>query len=61
MSEGGVAGDAGGVGLQEGLGATVGIIAFTLSEMGSHGRVSTYIVTGSLRLLSGEVCRGQRQ
>lgn len=49
--------------MQEGLEANVETIAFTLSETGSRGRVLTYVVTGSLRLLSGEVCRrqGQRQ
>lgn len=47
--------------MQEDSEASVEIIAFTLSETGSCGRVSTYVVIGSLRLLSGEICRGQGQ
>lgn len=37
--------------MQEDSEASVETIAFTLSETGSCGRVSTYVVTGSLRLL----------
>lgn len=49
--------------MQEVSEASVGTIVFTLSDIGNLGKVSTYVVTGSLGLLSGEVCRrqGQRQ
>lgn len=49
--------------MQEVSETSVGTIVFTLSDMGNLGEVSTYVVTGSLGLLSGEVCRrqGQRQ
>lgn len=55
-----VVGNAGGVRSQEIPEASVGTIVFTLSDTGNLGKVSTYVVTGSLGLLS-EVCRGQGQ
>lgn len=47
-----------GVRLQEVPEASVGTIVFTPRDMGNLGKVSTYIVTGSVGLLS-EVCWGQ--
>lgn len=42
--------------MQEVPEASVGTIVFTLGDMGNLGKVSTYVVTGSLGLLS-EMCR----
>ena len=45
--------------MHEVLEASVGTIAFTLSEIRNLGWVSTYVVAGWLRLLREEVCQGQ--